>query len=107
MTIFSTEANTTNSAVLPVSYACAQPYYPGSGSDRQQEKPLTWGYAILMSLNENETAVHSRHCQVYLAVRMSKVTGNTKDMVVFGFSAEFSLKNMTLLLYPDSRHDPW
>ena len=82
MTIFSTEANTINSAVLPVSYACAQPYYSGSGSDRQQEKPLTWGCAILMSLNENETVVHSRRCQVDLAVRMSKVTGNTKEMVV-------------------------
>lgn len=82
MTIFSTEADTTNSAVLPVSYVCAQPYYPGSGSDRQQEKPLTLGCAS-MSLNENETAVHSRRCQVDLAVRMSKVTGNTKEMVVF------------------------
>ena len=86
MTIFSTEANTTNSAVLPVSYACAQPYYPSSGSDRQQEETSNLG------LCHTDESVHSRRCQVDLAVRMSKVTGNTKEMVVFASALNLALK---------------
>ena len=57
-----------------------------------KKKPLTWGCAILMSLNENKTAVHSRRCQVDLAVRISKVTGNTKEMVVFASVLNLALK---------------
>ena len=45
-----------------------------------------------MSLNENKAAVHSRRCQVDLAVRMSKVTGNTKEMVVFASVLNLALK---------------
>ena len=34
-----TEAHTTNSAVWPVPYACAQPYHLGSGSHGQLFRP--------------------------------------------------------------------
>ena len=32
-----------------------------------------WGYAMLMSPNKDETAVHGCHCQGDMAVRMRKV----------------------------------
>ena len=39
---FGAETHTTNSAIWPVTYSCAQPYYPGSGSH--------WKVLALLSL---------------------------------------------------------
>ena len=38
-------------------------------------RPLPWGYAMLMSPNEDETAVHVCHCLGDMVVRMRKVLG--------------------------------
>ena len=38
-------------------------------------RPLVWGYAMLMSPNEDETAVHGCHCLGDMVVRMRKVLG--------------------------------
>ena len=38
-------------------------------------RPLAWGYAMLMSPNEDETAVHVCHCLGDMVVRMRKVLG--------------------------------
>ena len=36
-------------------------------------RPLTWGYAMLMSPNDDETAVHGCHYQGDMLVSMCKV----------------------------------
>ena len=38
-------------------------------------RSLAWGYAMLMSSNEDETAVHVCHCLGDMVVRMRKVLG--------------------------------
>ena len=38
-------------------------------------RPLAWGYAMLMSLNEDETAVYGCHCLGDMVVRVRKVLG--------------------------------
>ena len=53
--------------VWPVPCVCAQPYDPGSVLF------LPDGYAIMISPNKAETAVHGCHCPDDMAVRMRKV----------------------------------
>ena len=38
-------------------------------------RPVAWGYAMLMSPDEDETAVHVCHCLGDMVVRMRKVLG--------------------------------
>ena len=49
-----------------------------SPANSYQYQPISanisiWGYAMLMSPNKDETAVHGCHCQGDMAVRMGKV----------------------------------
>ena len=63
-----------NSAVWPVPYASAQPYHPGTH--------ITPGFAMLMSPNKDETAVHGCHCPGDMAVRMRKVLAIPRSCAV-------------------------
>ena len=56
-----------------------------SGVDDPQVRPLAWGYAMLMSPNEDETAVLGCHCPGDMALRMRNVlalpcTGLTSEL---------------------------
>ena len=54
--------------------------------------PVHWpeGYAMLMSPNENTTAVYGRHYQSNMDVRMRKVLAIPRSWCVF-FSAQFGI----------------
>ena len=65
-----TEAHTTNSALWPVPYQCAQPYHPGSGSNEKLFRP---SYDQSTWQSQGETGVHGCHRRGDMAVRMRKV----------------------------------
>ena len=56
---------------------------------------LAWGYAMLMSPNKDETAVHGCHCQGDLAVRMRKVL-QTAGLVFECVTCFFRVSSRTL-----------
>ena len=74
------------SAVWPVSYACVQPYYPGSRSHVVRSWRLKGCFAssvavqsyrglMLMKSNKHETPVHGCHGPSDMAVRMRHIVG--------------------------------
>ena len=71
-----TEAHTTNSALWPVPYQCAQPYHPGGGSHGHRFRP---GFAMLIGRKKDETAFHCYHYRGDMAVRIGKELAITRS----------------------------
>ena len=47
--------------------------------DRKWDMSVSWSYAMLVSPNEDEAAVHGCHCPGDVAVRMWKVLAKTRS----------------------------
>ena len=63
---------------------------PRYGKDFCIPSAISSGYAMLMSPNEDETAVHGCHCRVNMVVRMRKVLAIRRSWYVC-FSAEIGI----------------
>ena len=71
-----------------------------------QVRPLTWGYAMLMIPNEDETAVHGCHCQGDIDVCMCEVLAIWQSWYMC-FSAEIGIAGNSPALHPLPTHLPF